>query len=243
MPEHTVETGAYFISRNETTYQEYLDYLESLSLDERRARTPRIETGFHGALTLEEVAPGRWQLTMQPNDVAYRALAGQALEYQARDRRTRQDWLRFPVAGVTADDARAYAAWVDRTDRIPGARLCTEHEWERAARGADDRLYPHGDRLAPDDANFDETYGKRPAAFGPDEIGSHPASNSPFGVADLAGNVWEWTTSSIGPTGVAARGGSYFFARLVATSVNRQLPAPDFRDLTLGIRLCANVRP
>ena len=50
--------------------------------------------------------------------------------------------------------------WLDRTGRVPGARVCEEREWERAARGADDRMYPHGDNLEPDDANFDETYGK-----------------------------------------------------------------------------------
>ena len=74
---------------------------------------------------------------------------------------------------------------------MPGARLCTELEWERAARGADDRLFPHGDELDADDANFDVTYGRVDSAYGPDVVGSHPASRSPFGVDDLAGNVFE----------------------------------------------------
>ena len=49
------------------------------------------------------------------------------------------------------------------------------------ARGADDREFPGGDFLDPDDANFDETYAREPASMGPDEVGSYPASRSPFG--------------------------------------------------------------
>jgi len=49
--------------------------------------------------------------------------------------------------------------------------------------------------LAPDDANFEETYARRAPALGPDEVGSHPSGASPYGVLDLAGNVVEWTRS------------------------------------------------
>ena len=74
---------------------------------------------------------------------------------------------------------------------MPGARLCSELEWERAARGGDDRMFPHGDELRAEDANIDLTYGRVDSAYGPDAVGSHPASRSPFGVDDLAGNVLE----------------------------------------------------
>src|SRR6202022_2636026 len=105
-----------------------------------------------------------------------------------RNRRAEQDWLRFPVAAISLEDAQAYLGWLDRSGRLPGARLCDEYEWERAARGADDRRFAHGDTLSPEDANFDETYDRK--GFGPDEVGTHPASTSPFGVRDLVGNVW-----------------------------------------------------
>jgi len=85
---------------------------------------------------------------------------------------------------VSFDDARAYAAWLSSTGRVAGARLCTDHEWERVARGADGRLYAHGDRIEPDDANIDVTHKRIPLAIGPDEVGTHPRSNSPFGVSD-----------------------------------------------------------
>jgi formylglycine-generating enzyme required for sulfatase activity len=149
------------------------------------------------------------------------------------------DWQRLPVSGITADDAEAYARWLDRSGRVPGARLCTEVEWEHAARGADERVFPHGDALAPADANFDETYAKDPVAMGPDEIGSHPASTSPYGVEDMAGNVWEWTRSSTANDQHAARGGSFYFDVLTAELVNRQTTEESFRDVSVGLRVCA----
>src|SRR5678815_2053151 len=98
--------------------------------------------------------------------------------------------MKLPVAAVSYEDAVAFAAWLDRSGRVRGARLCDEYEWERAARGADGRTFPTGTVLAPDDANIDVTYGREPLAFGPDEIGSHPQSRSPVGADDMAGNIW-----------------------------------------------------
>jgi formylglycine-generating enzyme required for sulfatase activity len=175
--------------------------------------------------------------------VPYRVSAGQRLLYAKRERRGSQDWLRFPVTGISFEDAEAYVAWLGRTGRVPGARLCTELEWERAARGEDGREFPHGDVLAPDDANVDMTYGKEPGGFGPDEVGSHPASRSPFGVEDLAGNAFEWTRSAVEPGRVVARGGAYYFAAGSARVANRELPERTLRDITVGLRVCADVPP
>src|SRR5207253_1092585 len=110
--------------------------------------------------------------------------------------------------------------------RLPGARLCDEHEWERAARGADGRRFPHGDRLAPDDANYDETYGRHPLAYGPDEVGSHPASESPFGVRDMAGNVYEWVRSVRAPAEAVYRGGAWYFGQNTNRCANREVAEP-----------------
>ena len=159
--------------------------------------------------------------------------------FAGRRARATQDWLHFPVAGISRHDADAYAAWLRSTGRVPGARLCSELEWERAARGADDREMPHGDTLDPEDANFDETYAKDAASMGPDEVGSHPASRSPFGLDDMAGNVFEWTDSTIEPGGSVARGGAYFYDQMTARSTNRTTLEPNMRDPRLGMRLCA----
>ena len=233
VPQRPVSVGAFLIARHETTFAEWIAYLEALPPAERARRAPGAGEGgaqARGSVRLDRRGDGRWQLTMQPGDAVLRAAAGEPIRYPNRDRNAEQDWLRMPVVGISFEDAKAFAAW-------RGARLCTEHEWERAARGADGRAFPHGDTIAPEDANFDETYGKR--SFGPDEVGSHPRSRSPFGVDDLAGNVWEWVAVDATATQAAARGGSFSYAATTARIANRETPPPSYRDISLGMRLCA----
>jgi len=241
-PLHRVQTPSFLIARNETTFGEWIEFLEALPPDQRARHTPGVEgDGFQGALSLVREGPAQWRLRIRPAAKLYEAASGEPIEYAARTMTRRQRWESMPVTGVTADSARAYAEWVSKTGRAPGARLCTEVEWERAARGADDRLYPHGWSIRGTEANFDATYGKDPNGMGLDAVGSWPSSDSPFGVQDMAGNAWEWTLGVMGDGDYVARGGSFYFGANAARIENRELPEALFRDVTVGFRVCADV--
>jgi formylglycine-generating enzyme required for sulfatase activity len=240
VPLHQVTTGAYLIARHETTYADWLEYLHALPPEQRdRSSIVAGRGAMSGTVSLLRQPDNTWQLTLQPTVEAYTARAGEPFIYPSRKRRARQDWLRFPVSGISHSEARAYADWLAASGRVPGARLCSEYEWERAARGADARTLPHGDRLDPDDANYDETYDKESASMGPDEVGVHPISRSPFGVEDMAGNVFEWAQSSSDSDKVVVRGGAYFYDQTTAQTTNRFLLDSSFQDPTIGLRICA----
>jgi eukaryotic-like serine/threonine-protein kinase len=264
-PMHERETGSYFIARHEVTFADWIEFLEAPRAEQApsttsdratHARVPKAgdETG---RVELEKVPRG-WRLVFQSvGSRPLSALSGEHLRYPGRKHRVSGDWRRFPVSGISWNDVLAYAAWLDHTGRLPGARPCDEREWERAARGADDRRFPHGDVLVPDDANFDISYGRIPDAYGPDEVGSHAASNSPFGVADMVGNVAEWARSvrskSIAPHRMRAsahevqspddmvlRGATFYRDEISNYTFTRNFAGATHTSNQTGARICAN---
>jgi formylglycine-generating enzyme required for sulfatase activity len=238
-PLHRRATDGYFIARNEVTFREWIAFLTATPASERPLLSPRAGS-TRGSVQLREDEEGGWQLVFQPATQRYTARAGEVIVYAGRKTMARQDWLDFPVSGVSAQDAQRYLAWLRASGRVPNARLCTDLEWERAARGADDRVYPNGDQLRPQDANFDLTYGRLGSAYGPDVVGSHPATRSPFGVDDLVGNALELVASSLGAEDeLLVRGGAYFFGAASCRSTNREIVPATLRDATIGFRVCA----
>ncbi|XYI02509.1 protein kinase domain-containing protein [Sorangium sp. So ce1128] len=241
-PEREVTTGGYLIGRTEVTVGEWIRFLRDLPPAERAKRTPRAGAQQWG-IQLDDRPEGGWTLTFFLNGVPITVGEGEPLRIPGRRVRAEQDWMRLPITSFVLEDALAYAGWLRSTGRLPGARLCDEREWERAARGADGRLFPHGDRLAPDDANFDETYGRVSDAFGPDEVGSHPASASPFGAMDMAGNVHDMVRSAGSREELLIRGGAFYFDALTNQSNTRLMIEPQTRDGLVGLRVCADFPP
>jgi len=208
----------YLIGRREVTFGDWLEYLNDLpagAADRKLLEQPRFGDG--GAISLRQ----------QPR--------------AERNRRNTADWKRFPLSGVSAQDLERYFSWLDKTQRLPGARLCNQHEWEYAARGADGRRYPHGYEVRPDDGNIDVTYDRK---FGPDMVGSYPASVSPFGLEDMVGNAYEITRSLTPEQGqVVYRGGGWYYDVFLAVSADVSPGDVTAGDIRNGVRVCASFNP
>ena len=180
LPCHRVTLATYAIDRYLVTNEEYWQFIQ--------------RTG-HRAPSISEEDYRRQGYLVHPYEEVRR--------YLWHDRRYPDGRGRHPVVLVSLDDAVAYARWRGESEGRR-YRLPSEAEWEKAARGTDGRYFPWGSRWRSGLANAENRVG------GTTDVGSYPQGASPYGCLDMAGNVFEWTSSSF-PDGKAVMkgGGSW----------------------------------
>ena len=241
VPLHEVTTGAYLIAEHETTFGDWLEYLNALGPAEALRRAAELTGPRKGQLSLRPVAQD-WELTLRLNSREHVMRLTDHFHIPERKARQDQDWRLLPVVGVSMAEINDYLFWRQNFNLSIRPRLCSEFEWERAARGADGREYPHGNLVFARDANCGDTYGGKATTIGPDEVGAFSASRSPFVVDDMCGNAAEFTRSSLQEGEYVLRGGSYAETINQIRSTNRQVVLGTDRSLTVGVRLCADLK-
>jgi formylglycine-generating enzyme required for sulfatase activity/acetyl esterase/lipase len=195
-PVHTVDVSAFYIGRTEVTNAQWRRFRDDAGYDDAKIWP-------NGIVMPKDQIP-YW--TSKPNHGG-----------------GTPDSDNYPVQGVNWDAAVAYCKWLSgKTGKK--YRLPTEAEWEKAARGTDQRRYPWGDGIDRTLANY---VGAQQYDTGK-AVGSYPKGASPYGALDMAGNVMEWCSDWYSKDSYAAsakkdpkgpakgsyrvvRGGAFFF--------------------------------
>jgi formylglycine-generating enzyme required for sulfatase activity len=226
-----------------------------------------------------------WEQLARMEEGEAREVLGKVYTDRPRDRPAFWDDERYnhpggPVVGVTWYEAQAYCGWLTEQFRVLSSefrvssfelrvwrdgqlgtrnleletcrvRLPTEAEWEKAARMDRGWIYPWGNRWDPNRANTWEGHALRPAP-----VGVYPGGVTPEGIHELAGGVWEWTTSQYRPYPYRAddgreeleaegrrvlRGGAWYDARRLARCACRYWLNPVLYRSGGGFRLVVSL--
>jgi len=175
LPVHTVTLDSFYIGKYEVTNGEYKKFMD----DSGYTNSAYWDSGGFGSYGTE---PAYW------NDATYKGggIVGNGS---------------FPVVGVNWYEAMAYCSWLSSKTGMK-YRLPTEAEWEKAARGTDQRRYPWGGTIDSSYANYQNS--GYPSSNIPASVGFYNGttqdgfstnnSASPYGAYDMAGNILEWCT-------------------------------------------------
>jgi len=247
-PQATIYLDGFMIDTYEVTNVQYKAYVEQTgqmlpfswmnngyALDHAHLQSLDVER-------LRSLAADNFQLDIDAREMDKPALIAAMQAQQAV-------LDRLPVSNVSWFAAKAYCEWRN-------ARLPTEAEWEKAARGPDGLEYPWGNQWDPRITNTGDD-GEWEQGIAP--VGSYPDNVSPYGAYDMSGNVWEWTADryqpyensdyrspAFGDTRRVLRGGgggeghyaiSYFFR-----GATRQFSEPEMESEDVGFRCVSDLR-
>ncbi|MFN7972952.1 MAG: bifunctional serine/threonine-protein kinase/formylglycine-generating enzyme family protein [Acidobacteriota bacterium] len=217
-----VHVDDFFIGRFPVTFGEYCEYLDWLDATDPGQVVRRAPRDQMNGLYVRKGPGGRFE----PHDPM--PLPGDQKWWDPRE----------PVFSVSYQDAVAYLAWRSGRDGrvyvIP-----TAAERQKAARGADGRLYPWGNRFDP---TLCKNVSSREGPAHCEPVGAFPSDESPYGVRDVVGGVCDWTSdvSSWGGRGsMVTMGGAWRRPKTGTSDFSANLPQGTFTDL--GFRVC--VRP
>ena len=228
-PQREVSLGAYYVDVTPVSQAEYAQFLT----DNSQHQVPYVDESW--------AKPYNWN---------------------QQGRRPPEALLQHPVVLVSWIDAQAYTRWA-------GKLLPSEEQWEKAARGTDGRQYPWGNRWDSARLNSAEriagrairNYKEWKAWWDKLEqgkqtyttpVGTYPAGANPYGLMDMAGNVWEWCLDlyqayqgslveheDFGETYRVVRGGSWGNGAIDVRTSNRNRREPSLRNFSVGFR-CAS---
>ncbi|MCP4165895.1 MAG: SUMF1/EgtB/PvdO family nonheme iron enzyme, partial [Chloroflexi bacterium] len=157
-------------------------------------------------LPQHELSLGGYYIARFPVTVEQFRIFAVGSGYKPKDTDSLKGIPNHPAVYVTWHDARAYCDWLTQQLREAkhtplilaslireqdwSIKLPSEAQWEKAARGSDGLIYPWGNTVDANRANYDDT-----GIGGTSAVGCFPGKNHPYAVEDLSGNVWEWTLS------------------------------------------------
>ena len=228
VPEQDVWVADFAIAKTPVTVAEYMEFLAAMTCSDPRVaalRSPR-HRGARGARTDSLFALG-------PDGSYTFPFVDRAGTVWQPDQ---------PIVSISIADARHYAEWLSERSSGPALRLPTEGEWEKAARGADRRIFPWGDRF---DASFCVMSESFPEPPDLPAVGEAGADVSPFGVHDMAGGVRDWVDwddpEDGRPGRFPLRGGSYGTVEIYCRCASRTIVEETYVGSHVGFRLAHDV--